>query len=64
MADSTLHPDDNALVRCATSKGPVVMEFHRDWSPNGYDRAVSLFEKGLCESWSQSFLSRLSAFSL
>jgi hypothetical protein len=46
MVDSPLHPDEAALVRCATSKGPVVMEFHRDWSPNGYDRAVSLFEKG------------------
>jgi peptidyl-prolyl cis-trans isomerase A (cyclophilin A) len=23
-----------------------MIEFYRDWSPHGYDRAVSLFEKG------------------
>lgn len=37
---------ETALVRCSTTKGPIVMEFHRDWAPNGYDRAVDLFEKG------------------
>jgi cyclophilin family peptidyl-prolyl cis-trans isomerase len=35
-----------AIVRCGTSKGDIVMEFHRAWSPNGFDRAVSLFERG------------------
>jgi hypothetical protein len=37
---------ETALVRCSTTKGPIVMEFHRDWAPHGYDRAIDLFEKG------------------
>jgi hypothetical protein len=43
---------ETALVRCSTTKGPLVMEFHRDWAPHGYDRAVELFEKGawICSS--------------
>jgi hypothetical protein len=36
---------EEARVRCGTSKGPIVMQLHRDWSPNGYDRATELFEK-------------------
>lgn len=40
-------PDDEvSLIKCGTTTGPIVMEMHRQWSPNGYDRAVSLFEKG------------------
>jgi peptidyl-prolyl cis-trans isomerase A (cyclophilin A) len=34
-----------ALVKCGTSTGgSFTMRFHRDWSPNGYDRAVELFK--------------------
>jgi cyclophilin family peptidyl-prolyl cis-trans isomerase len=38
--------DERAIVRCDTTKGPIVFEFLRHWSPHGYDRAVYLFEKG------------------
>lgn len=39
------HEDEIATVSCGTTKGEVVFEFHRNWSPNGYDRAVKLFER-------------------
>ena len=42
--------DDVAVITCGTSKGPIVMEMHRVWSPNGYDRAVALFEQGYYDS--------------
>ena len=45
-ADPILDHGETALVRCSTTKGPIVMEFHRDWAPHGYDRVVDLFEKG------------------
>mmetsp|Transcript_13627 Transcript_13627/g.23202 ORF Transcript_13627/g.23202 Transcript_13627/m.23202 type:complete len:271 (+) Transcript_13627:32-844(+) len=38
--------DEISIVRCGTSTGPIVLEFHREWSPHGYDRAVELFSKG------------------
>jgi peptidyl-prolyl cis-trans isomerase A (cyclophilin A) len=38
--------DEIATVSCGTTAGDIVLEFHRHWSPEGYDRAVSLFEKG------------------
>ena len=36
---------EQAVVNCGTTKGPLVMQFYRDWSPLGYDRAVELFER-------------------
>jgi cyclophilin family peptidyl-prolyl cis-trans isomerase len=39
------HPDEEALVRCETTKGPFTMKLIRNWSPNGYDRAIELFQK-------------------
>jgi peptidyl-prolyl cis-trans isomerase A (cyclophilin A) len=33
-------------VRLETSKGPIVIEAHRDWSPNGVDRFYQLVEQG------------------
>lgn len=33
-------------VRLETSKGPVVIQAHRDWSPNGVDRFYQLVESG------------------
>ena len=33
-------------VRFETSKGPFVVELHRDWSPNGVDRIYQLVEQG------------------
>lgn len=35
-----------AYVSCSTTAGPIRMMFHREWSPNGYDRATELFERG------------------
>ena len=33
-------------VRFETSKGPIVIQAHRDWSPNGVDRFHQLVESG------------------
>lgn len=33
-------------VRMETSKGPIVIEAHRDWSPNGVDRFYQLVQAG------------------
>ena len=33
-------------VRLETSKGPIVIAVHRDWSPNGADRFYKLVEEG------------------
>ena len=38
--------EQHAIVQCTTTAGRIIMHMHRDWSPNGYDRAVSLFERG------------------
>jgi peptidyl-prolyl cis-trans isomerase A (cyclophilin A) len=32
-------------VRFETSKGPIVIELHRDWSPNGVDRVYQLVQQ-------------------
>ena len=37
---------EKAEVRCSTSKGPIVLTLHEDWSPNGYRKAAELFERG------------------
>jgi len=37
---------ETALVKCGTTKGDFTAKFYRDWSPHGYDRAVTLFQKG------------------
>jgi peptidyl-prolyl cis-trans isomerase A (cyclophilin A) len=34
------------LARLETSKGPIVIEVHRDWSPNGADRFYNLVRAG------------------
>ena len=33
-------------VRLETSKGPIVIQLHRDWAPNGVDRFYQLVEEG------------------
>ena len=33
-------------VRLETSKGPIVIQAHRDWSPNGVDRFYQLVQSG------------------
>jgi len=37
--------NEKAVVSCGTTKGPVVLQFTRSWSPLGYDRVVELFER-------------------
>lgn len=44
--DNTAEKGEVAEVKCGTSAGDITIEFHRSWSPHGYDRAVELFEKG------------------
>lgn len=38
--------EETTTVTCGTTKGDIVFEFHRHWSPHGYDKVVSLFEAG------------------
>jgi len=38
--------DESAIVKCGTSKGEFTMHLFREWSPNGYDRAMDLFDRG------------------
>jgi len=38
-------PNEEAMVRCETTAGSFTMKFYRSWAPNGYDRAVELFER-------------------
>ena len=38
--------EEHAIVQCTTTAGQITMHMHRAWSPNGYDRAVALFERG------------------
>jgi len=45
-AEDHFDPKEQAIVTCSTTKGTFVAEFHRHWSPLGYDRAVGLFEQG------------------
>jgi len=33
-------------VRLETSKGPIIIEAHRDWAPNGVDRFYQLVQSG------------------
>jgi cyclophilin family peptidyl-prolyl cis-trans isomerase len=33
-------------VRCTTTKGPIVLEIYRDWSPRGADRFIDLVNDG------------------
>jgi peptidyl-prolyl cis-trans isomerase A (cyclophilin A) len=37
---------DQFKVRLETSKGPIVIEVHRDWAPNGVDRFHQLVQEG------------------
>ena len=37
---------ETAIVSCGTTKGQFVAKFYHDWSPQGYDRATALFQKG------------------
>lgn len=37
--------DEEAIVSCGTTKGDIELHLIREWSPNGYDRAVELYER-------------------
>lgn len=37
---------EHAIIKCNTSAGTITMHLHRNWSPHGYDRATTLFERG------------------
>lgn len=37
-------------VRIETSRGPLVLEVHRDWSPHGVDRFFQLVESGFYDN--------------
>jgi len=41
---------EEALVTCGTTKGDFTLHLHRDWSPNGYDRTIELFEAGFFDN--------------
>jgi peptidyl-prolyl cis-trans isomerase A (cyclophilin A) len=41
---------DEFQVRLETTKGPVVLEVHRDWAPNGVDRFYQLVEAGFYDN--------------
>lgn len=36
---------EEAIIRCGTTKGDITLKLIREWSPNGYDKAVELFER-------------------
>ena len=38
------------FVKCGTTKGPFVLHLKRQWSPQGYDRAVELFQSGFMDN--------------
>lgn len=44
--DAAAASEEHAVVECSTTAGPIVLHLHRAWSPNGYDRASELFERG------------------
>lgn len=37
--------DEEALIQCGTTKGDITLHLIREWSPNGYDKAVELYER-------------------
>jgi len=36
--------DAEAIIQCGTTKGEITLQLIRKWSPNGYDKAVKLFD--------------------
>mmetsp|Transcript_14035 Transcript_14035/g.41105 ORF Transcript_14035/g.41105 Transcript_14035/m.41105 type:complete len:268 (-) Transcript_14035:247-1050(-) len=39
-----------SIVQCGSSAGPFTMRLERDWSPNGYARAIHLFQRGFFDN--------------
>jgi Cyclophilin type peptidyl-prolyl cis-trans isomerase/CLD len=44
LGHKAIQEDEFAVVTCETSKGIMVWELYRFWSPAGYDRVVALME--------------------
>lgn len=44
--DYYVMPPRIGLVHCTTTAGPMSFKIVEKWSPNGFDRAIELFEKG------------------
>ncbi len=40
------HAPDTFTVRMETTKGPIVLDVHRDWAPHGADRFYTLVREG------------------
>jgi hypothetical protein len=38
--------DETTIVECETTAGPFAMQLRKEWSPNGYERAIELFRRG------------------
>ena len=47
---SVEHQTPTAVVLCHTSAGPFSFDLFREWSPNGVDRAIELFDKGFYDN--------------
>ena len=45
-------------VRCSTTKGDIVLEIYRDWSPRGADRFLDLVNDGFFTGITSLSLSR------
>ncbi|KAL7539809.1 hypothetical protein ACHAXR_009633 [Thalassiosira sp. AJA248-18] len=56
IRDSSEVVEQHAVIKCTTTAGAITMHFHREWSPHGYDRATTLFERGY---YDQSHLFRV-----
>ncbi len=41
---------ESSTVDCDTTAGRFAIEFRKDWSPNGYNRATELFERGFYDN--------------
>lgn len=46
VVDKDQFKDEISIISCGTTKGPIKMKLIKKWSPVGYERAVTLFEKG------------------
>lgn len=50
MSDSQKENEVESIISCSTSAGDFSLKLNRAWSPNGYDRAVELFERGFFDN--------------
>ena len=44
--DDGIDTIESSVVDCKTTAGSFSMTFRKSWSPNGYDKAVELFDRG------------------